>query len=300
MTIAASAQGFLPEDKGHRVAWYEFGNPDGTPVLFLHGGPGSGFNRDYLDLFPLDKIRFITFDQRGSGASQPPVLLQDNTTAHLLHDIERLRQVLKVESWVVCGHSWGATLAIMYAKAYPKVCRKILLASYFGALPEDQSWTFKGAGLFFPEEVGFVHELHTDKSVPFCQWVVDALQGSQRYEVAYRLSCLIASMCRMKPQQVKREDITDEAVGRWLILMHYAKHDFFLAEIGAFNNMHAITMPIMAIHGRYDMDCPPAQLWRLKALLPQVDIIVGAGSHSIFEEPMKSLFTQSAAMYLRE
>lgn len=300
MTIAASAQGFLPEDTGHRVAWYEFGNPDGIPVLFLHGGPGSGFSRDYLDLFPLDKIRFIAFDQRGCGASQPFARLEQNTTSHLLHDIERLRRLLQVEKWIVCGHSWGATLAIIYAKSYPEVCHKILVASFFGALPQDQSWTFEGVGQFFPEQVAHLHELHADKSIPFSQWVIHALQGDQRIEVAYRLSCLVAATCRMSPRVVVRETITEESVGRWLILMHYAQHNFFLGDNDLYNCLTTLSMPILAVHGRYDMDCPPSQVMRLKKDIPQMCIVFGAGNHSLFEEPMMSLFRQSAYEYLQE
>ncbi len=285
------AQGYLPIAQGHKVAWYEFGNPAGIPVLFLHGGPGSGFNRDYLGLFPLERMRFITFDQRGSGASSPFAELENNTTGHILADIEALRKLLKVESWIVVGHSWGSTLAVIYAKAYPQMCRRLLLASFFGAQPEDQLWTFDGVRLFFPQEVEALHALHTDKTITFMQWVNQALHGENQAEIAYRLACITGNSCRLNPAPVLRDNITAQSIGRWQILMHYGVHDFFIRPGELYAGLDVLQMPVHALHGRFDMDCPPAQVMRLKAALPGLHLTIASGNHSVLENPMADVFS---------
>lgn len=284
------AQGFLPAEDGHEVAWYEFGNPDGLPVLFLHGGPGSGFKPDYLPFFPLDRVRFISFDQRGAGLSRPFAKLEDNTTPKLLSDIERLRKAHGIESWIVVGHSWGSTLAVIYAKAHPAVCRKVLLVSFFGGQPQDQRWTFEDIRIFFPEEVAALHALKDGDKRPFGEWVCAALAGAQKDEVAFRLSCLTSAAARMNPKPVTRADITAESVGRWQMLMHYGLHDFFMPVGSIYENLSALTMPVHALHGRFDMDCPISQAFQLKEALPSLKLTVVSGNHSTSEEPMGSAF----------
>lgn len=288
--MKSNRDGFLTNLDGHDVAWYEYGNPMGKPVLFLHGGPGAGFSTDYLKFFPLNDVRFITLDQRGSGRSKPFGLLKNNTTQDLINDIERLRYFLGIDSWAVAGHSWGATLAVLYAKSHPQVCRKLLLSSFFGALPEDHAWSFDGVRLFFPEQVEALHSLHMDKRIPFKLWVSRALHEANNLEVAYRLSALTSVTCRMTPKIVNRADITEQRIIRWQILMHYAEHDFFLKNKSLYENLSVLSMPIYVVHGQYDLDCPPEQVLRLRMNIPHIDITLVPGGHNVMEEPLHNAF----------
>jgi proline iminopeptidase len=285
------AQGYLPSDNGHDVAWYEFGSPHGLPVLFLHGGPGSGFGRDYLNFFPLERVRLIAFDQRGCGQSKPLGKLEHNNTDKLLYDIERLREQAGVDRWIVAGHSWGTTLAVIYAKAYAQYCRKLLLVSFFGGQPHDQEWTFDGLKIFFPEEVAALHSLKPPGDARHLrEWIIDALNGPAQLETAFALSRLAGAASRLTPKPVQREDITEATVINWRLLFHYGYHDFFVPPGELLRDVSMLTMPIYLLHGRFDMDCPIEQAYRLKAALPKTDLKIVSGNHSSSEEPMFSAF----------
>ncbi len=288
------AQGQLPEQDGHKVAWYAYGNPDGTPVLFLHGGPGSGFNTNYLEIFPLERIRLITFDQRGTGNSLPFGELRDNTTQKALGDIERLRMMLGIDKWAVTGHSWGATLAVYYVKNYLQHCTRMSIISFFGASVADQEWSFEGIRLFFPEQQAALEHLKpAGDSRSLTQFMFETLNGADealRLEAAYRLSVLSSTSCRMVPKPVNKADITHKDVNKWKLLFYYSTKQFFLRQPNdLFTGLEQIaSIPCTLVHGRFDMDCPPEEAYRLKEALPSLEIRMIAGNHSAFEEPMKS------------
>ena len=144
--------GFLLVDGGHSVYWEVCGNPQGLPVLFLHGGPGSGCREKSRRFFDPARYRIILFDQRGCGRSTPTGSLIANTTAHLLDDIEQLRKTLSVSSWVLFGGSWGAALALAYAQQYPDRVSAIMLRAVFTARQSELDWLYRGgASHLFPE-----------------------------------------------------------------------------------------------------------------------------------------------------
>ena len=298
MGTEPAAKGYLPPEDGHEVAWYVYGNPEGLPVLFLHGGPGSGFNTDYLPFFPLERVCLVTFDQRGCGQSRPHGGTAGNNTQALLRDIERLRGLLKVEKWTVTGHSWGATLAVLYAKAFPQHCRSLALASFFGALPEDQIWTFEGIRQFYPAEQAALEALRPkgdSRRLDF--WVYEALGAGEAEELAFRLSSLSSASCRMNPNPVRREDITPERIRKWQMLFYYAVNDFFLSPPESlYDGLEKIRkIPFCLVHGQFDMDCPPAQAFRLKKCLPHMDLRLVAGNHSLAEPEMETAFREIIA-----
>ena len=129
--ITPYSSGFLAVDTEHNLYWEQSGNPDGVPILLLHGGPGAGATPTHRRFFNPEHYRIIIFDQRGSGRSHPLGSLQNNTTQHLVQDIETLRNHLKIERWHLFGGSWGSTLALRYAIEYPQQCLSMIFARDF-------------------------------------------------------------------------------------------------------------------------------------------------------------------------
>src|SRR3970282_1498907 len=145
--------GFLELDAGHRVYYEQCGNPLGKPALFLHGGPGAGGDVNARRFFDPAKYRIVLFDQRGSGRSLPKVSLANNTTWHLVADIERLRQRLGIECWLVFGGSWGSTLALTYAELHPDAVTELVLRGIFMLRLKELRWFYQfGASEIFPEQ----------------------------------------------------------------------------------------------------------------------------------------------------
>lgn len=288
------ASGMLPEQDGHNIAWYAYGNPQGAPVLFLHGGPGSGFNTGYLDLFPLERIRLITFDQRGTGKSLPLGKLEDNTTQKLLGDIERLRTQLGIAAWAVTGHSWGATLAVLYAKLHHQHCTRLSIISFFGATQADQEWSFEGIRLFYPCEQSALEALKpAGDTRSLTQFLFETLNGADKavaLEAAYRLAVLSNASCRMQPVPVNKAEITPLTVNKWMLLFYYSTRQFFIKQPDdLYTGLEVLKdIPCTLLHGQFDMDCPPQEAARLQDAMPWLQLITVPGNHSVMEEPMRS------------
>ncbi|MBQ8662211.1 MAG: alpha/beta fold hydrolase, partial [Alphaproteobacteria bacterium] len=150
-------QGYLPADGGHEVFFQEFGNPSGKPILVFHGGPGGSFKAKHVSFADLKKHRVVGFDQRGCGQSKPLGDMRNNNTQELLKDASRLLDYLHIEGKVVVrGGSWGSTLALLFAEAYPQKVEKLLLSQVFLADQTAAEWEFSGLKAFYPE---FVDEL---------------------------------------------------------------------------------------------------------------------------------------------
>ena len=150
--IQPFASGYLDVGDQHRVWWETAGNPNGKPVLFLHGGPGGGFHADHRRLFDPDHYLIVLFDQRGCGRSLPHGELQANTTQHLISDIELLRDCLGIQRWLLLGGSWGATLALAYAQAHPQSVTGLILRGVFTGRQCEVDWLYKfGASQVFPD-----------------------------------------------------------------------------------------------------------------------------------------------------
>src|SRR5262249_25549373 len=149
--IEPNRTGHLALDARHRMYWEECGNPQGVPVLFLHGGPGAGSSVGHRRYFDPAFYRIVIFDQRGAGRSTPYGELIDNTTAHLIEDIEKLRQELAIERWAVCGGSWGSTLALAYGEAHSERCLAFVLRGIFLCRDAEVQWFLYGLRNVFPE-----------------------------------------------------------------------------------------------------------------------------------------------------
>ena len=143
--------GTLPLSHGHEMYWEQSGNPEGQPILFLHGGPGAGTNSNNRRFYDPEFYRIILFDQRGCGKSTPNASLDNNTTQHLIADIEILREFLGIEKWFLFGGSWGSTLALYYSINHPERCLGMILRGIFLGTRNEIDWFLTGMGKFFPE-----------------------------------------------------------------------------------------------------------------------------------------------------
>lgn len=149
--IAPYESGYLPLDSGHTMYWEQVGSPSGLPVLFLHGGPGAGAGAVHRRFFDPGRFRVVIFDQRGAGRSRPLGSLAANDTPHLIADIERLRERLRIDRWVVFGGSWGSTLGLAYGQAHPDRVAGFVLRGIFLGRRREIDWFLYGLARFFPE-----------------------------------------------------------------------------------------------------------------------------------------------------
>ena len=150
-SLEAYESGMLALDDLHTMAWDQAGSPEGVPVVYVHGGPGAPTSPDVRRLFDPDHYRIVLFHQRGTGRSTPHAELKDNTTWHLVADMEKLRQHLEIERWHICGGSWGSTLSLAYGESHPEHCISLMLRGIFLCRDHEIDWFLHGIGKFFPE-----------------------------------------------------------------------------------------------------------------------------------------------------
>ncbi len=289
--ITPCRNGFLEPDDLHRIYWEESGNPKGMPVLFLHGGPGSGTSPLQRRFFDPDYYRIILFDQRGSGKSTPYAELTDNTTIHLISDIELLRQTLSIDKWLVFGGSWGSTLALAYGEAHPEACLGFILRGIFLCRKSEIDWFLYGISAFFPEawrdfatlipakeRKNLLHAYHKrliDKDP-------DVHLPAARAWAHYEAAC-----STLLPNENLISSFESDAVALSLsrIEAHYFMNNIFLPENSLLENLHKIRhLPAVIVQGRYDAVCPIVTADELAREWPEAfyEIIPDAG-HSAFE-----------------
>jgi len=284
--------GYLNLDGYHQIYWEESGNPQGVPVLFIHGGPGAGSSPSNRRFFDPSYYRIILYDQRGAGQSLPYGDLKDNTTPHLIEDIEKLRTHLSVGKWVVFGGSWGSTLGIAYAEAYPEVCLGLVLRGIFLCRRSEIEWFLWGAQTLFPEEFRkLVSPLKPEDRTDW--WSI--LQAYYKLltnpdttvstAAAKVWSGYEGALATLLPNQGVVSAYDAMALGIARIEAHYFIHDIFLPENDLLNKINRIRhIPTVIVHGRYDVVCPIISADDLVQRWPEVDyrIIPNAG-HSASE-----------------
>ena len=287
--------GMMPVGDGHCVYWEQSGNPDGEPVIFLHGGPGAGTLSNHRRFFDPSHYRIILFDQRGSGRSTPYASIRDNTTDHLLNDIEALRHMLNIERWLVFGGSWGATLALIYSERYPKHCCGIILRGVFMGRQVELDWFLNGIGYVYPEAwqsfVGFLPaDEQQDLVNSYYRRLIDEDPETHGPAAAawnqYESQC---STFRHKPLERALGD------GRAVLALarieaHYFVNRLFLEENEILSNLDRIPdIPITIIQGRYDMICPIISAKLLADSRPGIVLnIIDDAGHSAMEPGIRA------------
>lgn len=284
--------GYLNLDGYHQMYWEESGNPDGVPVLVIHGGPGAGSSPLSRRFFDPSYYRIILYDQRGAGQSLPHGDLKDNTTPHLVADIEKLRDHLGVEKWYIFGGSWGTTLGIAYAEAHPDPCLGLIFRGIFLCRRSEIEWFLWGAQTFFPEE--FRQLIAPLKAEEKTDWRA-ILQGyysllinpdpNIHMPAAKIWSCYEGALSTLLPNAGLVAAFADIALGLARIEAHYFLHDIFLPENDLLNKIdHIRHIPAVIVHGRYDMVCPIISADDVAQRWPEADYrIIPDGGHSAFE-----------------
>ncbi len=283
--------GMLALDSPHAMYWEESGNRRGIPVVFLHGGPGAGSTPRHRRFFDPQAYRIIVYDQRGAGRSTPVGELRDNTTPHLIADMEALRRFLGVERWLVFGGSWGSTLAIAYAEAHPERCLGLVLRGIFLCRKSEIDWFLYGLRTVHPEPwerfAAFVPPGERDDLLRnYHRRLVDPdpavhLPAARAWS-AYEGAC---STLLPSPETVAYFEGDAVALGLARIEAHYFVNDIFLPKNSLLANASALRgIPAVIVQGRYDMVCPIVTAHELHGAWPEADYrVVADAGHSVWE-----------------
>ncbi len=273
---------FLETGTQHAVYVEQSGNPEGIPVIFLHGGPCSGTKPDHRRFFNPDCYHIILFDQRGCGLSVPFGELEHNSTQDLIDDMERIRLHLGVEQWLLFGGSWGAALALLYAQQQPDKVRGMIIRAVFLARQQDLEWFAKiGVNLIYPEQWQRLLESIPEPSrKELISGLCAALGGND--EVAKRRVAKewlawggqVALGNDYMPDR-QNEHVTEKMVKQVGMELHYAKQHYFVTENQILENCALLrNIPTVIIHGRQDLVCPIEAGMKLHQALPEADYII--------------------------
>ena len=291
-SIKPFTSGILAVSNLHAVYYEEAGRPDGKPVLIIHGGPGGTIEpRQYRYFDPLH-WRMITFDQRGCGKSTPHAELRENTTQDLVADMERLRNHLGIDQWVLFGGSWGTTLALAYAQEYPQRCAGLILRGIFLVQRYELHWLYQeGASRVFPDAwEGFIAPIpidERDSNIEAYYRLLTSPDVEVRLQAARAWSIWEGSISRLLPNpgNLKKfgEDEFADAFAR--LECHYFINNGFINEGQLLQGMDRMrSCPGIIIHGRYDMVCPVQAAWDLHRAWPEAELrIVPNAGHSYRE-----------------
>lgn len=288
--------GRLPVGQGHDLYYEECGSPDGRPVVFLHGGPGSGCKPKHRRYFDPARYRIVLLDQRGSGRSRPLASVADNTTAHLVADIEALRRHLGISRWAaVFGISWGTTLGLAYAQAWPERVATLVLEGVFLGTDGEIAWWFgpDGVARFFPAEYQSMIALVPPAARTTPQGVMDhyfaamtgadpqraaqAIQAWSRYE--YQFSWL-----EITPEEVEQKLADPNLISHSLLECHYFRNRCFLSEGQLLKDVERLgRMRVIMVQSRYDMVCPPGAAFALAQRVPHAELTLIPRSGHVLE-----------------
>jgi len=283
----------LDTGDGHQVYYEVSGNADGLPVIFLHGGPGSGAKPHHRQYFDPQRYRIVIFDQRGCGRSRPHGHLEHNTTQDLLADMESIRQKLAIDRWLVFGGSWGATLALLYAQAHPQRVCGLVLRGTFLARQQDRNWLLgQGAERFFPE---YWDEFIQDFESAEPEAILDALyQGLHGGDEAKQLAAArswalwtgrVVTSTLVNEYRLEIDD-PRKLVNAARIEMHYGRNRYFIDNKPILENMEKLPkVPARIIHGRRDMVCTPSASWAVHQRLPGSEFVILPDAGHLAGEP---------------
>lgn len=283
--------GSLPVDNLHTLYWEECGNPQGVPVLFLHGGPGAGLTPAHRQFFDPAFYRVVLFDQRGAGRSTPLGEVRQNTTQLLIDDIERLRAMMGIDQWLVFGGSWGSTLALAYGQAHPERCTGFILRGIFLCTGPEIDWFLNGVKWFFPKEhAQFVAGIPQAERGDLLQAFGRRLFGddpAENLQAARAWGRYEGSCLHLLPHPEVADQFGADAValGVGRLEAHYFLHNAFLSDDQLIRNVGRIAhLPAAIIQGRYDVVCPALSAWRLHEAWPQASFqMIEDAGHAAFE-----------------
>jgi proline iminopeptidase len=278
----------------HRLYVEEVGNPQGVPVVFLHGGPGGGFSPAHRRLFDPAFYRIILFDQRGAGQSTPHACLEENTTWDLVSDLEKIRHHLSIDRWLVFGGSWGSTLGLAYAQTHPESVSGLILRGIFLCRPEEIRWFYQeGCSWIFPDLwEDFIRPVPIDQRHDMVNAYYKLLTSPDeaiRLEAAKAWSRWEGATCRLIPNMETISDFeaSTKALAMARIECHYfVNHSFFETPDQLLRNIDCIRhIPTWIIHGRYDVVCPAKNAWDLHHVFPEAKLQLIPDAGHAYNEP---------------
>ncbi len=299
--IQPYSSGYLAVETPHEIYWEQCGNPDGVPVVFLHGGPGGKCSPKSRRYFDPNHYRIVLFDQRGAGRSTPPVCLENNSPVHLVNDIEVLRKHLNIDTWHVFGGSWGSTLALLYASAYPDKIKSLILRGIFLMEAQDINWLYHDNKNIFPEAwEEFAHYIPEDERKDLIAAYYKRLttdDKKEKYEAAMMWSLYESACASLIPnyETITTPEQLADAAAIATIEAHFFKNyliqskDSILKKVDRFKHI-----PGIIVQGRYDMVCPIISAHRLHEKWPEADyVIVPDAGHSSSEPGILSRLVEA-------
>jgi proline iminopeptidase len=276
----------LDVDGGHRIYFEESGNPNGFPVLFVHGGPGSQTRAAHRRFFDPDFYRIILFDQRGCGQSTPAGSLVVNTTAHLVADMEALRRHLGLNTWLLFGGSWGSTLILAYALVHRDAVSGMILRGVFLGSRAEVEWFLRGVRQFVPEAWADFSRGAGDDIFEYYRTALDDSRPEEVARAARRWSDYENRL--MEPAKAAAPagaTSGQEAIGGLRIQMHYMANHFFLRPGELLDNLWRLRkLPVTIVQGRLDMVCPPTTAYEVAQCIDGAQLrVVANGGHSALQ-----------------
>lgn len=285
--------GMLPVSELHTIYFEQVGNPEGKPVVFLHGGPGGGCLPLYRQMFDPSRWRIVLFDQRGCGRSTPHAELRENTTWDLVADIERLREHLGIDRWVVFGGSWGSTLSLAYAQTHPDRCLGLILRGIFLLRSKEIRWFYQeGASYLFPDAwEAYLKPIPPEERSDLLEAYYRRLTSADpqvRSEAAIAWSVWEGSTSKLMvdPDLMSHFSEVEFAEAFARIECHYFTHGgFFDSDDHLLRHCDRLQgIPTVIVQGRYDVVCPMTSAWDLHKALPHAEfIVVPDAGHSMTE-----------------
>ena len=296
-------------DDTHSLYVEEVGTSGGIPALFLHGGPGAGCEPYHRRFFDPQRYRVILFDQRGAGRSTPHASLKDNTTSHLIEDIERLRKHLGIERWLVFGGSWGSTLALAYAETHPERVSALVLRGIFLCRPTEIQWFYQsGANRLFPDYwEDFAEPVPPARRDDMLAAYYEILTGDdelRRLAAAKAWSLWEGRTATLLPDASVEAHFAQPHVALSMarIESHYFVHDAFLDPNQLLMNAGRLAgIPGVIVHGRYDVICPLENAWALHAAWSGSELaIIGDAGHSAAEAGTRRRLVEATDQFADE
>ena len=305
------ASGFLKVSDVHELYFEQCGNPHGKPAVFLHGGPGGGTDPKMRRFFDPRRYRIVLLDQRGCGKSRPQASLHENTTWHLVADLERLRSHLGIERWLVFGGSWGSTLALAYAQTHPERVTELVLRGIFLLRRSELEWFYQdsgGAAALYPDLwERYLEPIPPAERDDLIQAYYRRLTGSDEAELeraakAWAVWEGATSFLKTNPAYVAKFQQGAYAAAFARIECHYfinrgflRRDDQLIADVGRIRHI-----PAVIVQGRYDIVCPMRSAWDLHRAWPEAELrIVPDAGHSAFEAGTTAELVKSTDRFAR-
>ena len=299
--IEPFATGRLKVDEVHEIGWEQCGNPDGVPLVWLHGGPGGANIAQYRCHYDPAFYRIVMFDQRGCGKSTPNAELRNNTTQHLIADTEQLREHLGIDKWLVTGGSWGSTLALAYAQAHPQRVTGLIVCGVWLCRAADFDWDFRGRRFVFPEAFDglFATVGANDRQTLLERFAARLADPDPEVHMAAAKAWhdgWETGLYLLETLESEEEDCDLALLEGARLSCHYMANGCFLKDGQLLADAPKIAhIPALIVQGRYDMITPPHSAYDLARALPKSELrMVHKAGHTRLEPPLARALVQAS------